>query len=133
MSTACSWSAGSGTMLVYWRFSPQQRIAEAQLKAAEARKAMRSYDGTDLAVVRSLVGQSLGFALKHVGLVIGPTMLAAVPVVLLLLWMDGAYADRLAESSLLSVGPSWARTWHAPFLVTLSVSSLTLKIVFRIK
>lgn len=76
-------------------------------------------------------------------------LFAAVPVLHKRLWWnalignpmgylrDDAPVERieidLPEKLYLPVGPLWLRTWHTPFLVTLLVSSLMLRFLFRVR
>lgn len=120
---------GAGTMFLYGKLSPQERIAAAQAGAAEARQAMQAYDGHDFRIMGALIRRALGAAFKQVGLVLGPTLLAAFPLLALLTWLARAYSEQV----LLAFGPAWMRSWEPPFLLALTVSALTVKFALRIK
>jgi hypothetical protein len=115
-------------MLIYWWTSPQRRIAAVKLEMSEARRALRAYKGTNGREVLRLSVRSLAPALRQLLLVLGPTLLAAAPIVLVVAWLESAYADR----TIWSIGPAWMRTWHTPFMVALSVAALVMKFALKI-
>lgn len=78
------------SMALYWRLSPQRGIAAVRTKAAAARRALDAYDG-DFADAWPLLRAALGLALKQVGLVIGPALLASLPALCLIVWLSNAY------------------------------------------
>ena len=90
------WGAATGavTLFLYGKLSPQRRIAAAQRAATGARRSLSRYDGTDLRIVGRLAGRSFWFGLRHLGLVTGPSLLAALPLIALTIWMHDAYTHR---------------------------------------
>lgn len=95
--------AGAAVSLTLYRWlSPQRRIAAAKADALEARRRLNAHDG-DLESALPLMRQSMKAALRHVGLVFPAALIASLPVLALLVWLDGAYgyqfpADRQAPS-----------------------------------
>ena len=89
--------AGAAISLGLYRLlSPQRRIAEAKAAALEARRRLNAHDG-DLESAFPLMRQSMKAALRHVGLVFPGALIASLPVLALLVWLDGAYGYRFPE------------------------------------
>jgi hypothetical protein len=82
--------AGVAAMLLYWAFSPQASISATKRELARTRRALDAYDG-EFAGAGGLIGAMLVQALRQVGLVLLPTLLAALPVLCLIAWLGGAY------------------------------------------
>ena len=78
------------SMGAYWLLSPQKRIAQAKADAIAARRELDAYDG-EFAHAWPLIGRVLGAAVRQLGLVTGPAVLASVPVLALLVWLSTAY------------------------------------------
>jgi hypothetical protein len=78
------------SMGAYWLLSPQKRIARAKAEAIAARRALDAYDG-EFAGAWPLIGRVLSPALRQLGLVTGPAVLASLPVLALLVWLSTAY------------------------------------------
>jgi len=76
------WGALTGilSMLVYWRLSPQTRLAEITCQATVARRELQSFDGDDIRVYGQLTARALALSLTQVRLVVFPTLLAMIPV-----------------------------------------------------
>ena len=77
-------------MGAYWLLSPQKRIAQAKADAIAARRALDAYDG-EFAGAWPLIGSVLGAAMRQLGLVTVPALLASLPVLALLVWLSTAY------------------------------------------
>ena len=83
--------AGAAVSLALYRWlSPQRRIAEAKTAALQARRELSTHDG-DLETALPLMRRSMKLALRHVGLVFPAALIASLPVLALLIWLDGAY------------------------------------------
>lgn len=78
------------SLSIYRWLSPQQRIAETKAEAVEARRRLSAHDG-DLDTAMPLMRRSVGLALRQVGLVLPGALVASLPVLALLVWLDGAY------------------------------------------
>ncbi len=102
---------GAVTMLIYWWTSPQNRIAALKGESAEARRAMQAYNGTDGREILRLARRAISPALRQILLVLGPTLLAAAPVVIVMLWLSSG---------------------HIPFMVGVSIAALVMKFAFKI-
>lgn len=128
---AATWgiALGASTMLLYGRLSSQDKIADISEESAEARRELQAYDGTDMSEVLRLAKRSLGLAFEQMKLVIGPTLIAAAPVLAAMWWMEGAWAGKEA----LPWGPEWLRTWHTVFLSAMTVVAFALKSLLGIK
>ena len=89
--------AGAAVSLALYRWlSPQRRIAEAKVAAQEARRRLNAHDG-DLESALPLMRQSMKLALRHVGLVFPAALIASLPVLALLVWLDSAYGHQFPE------------------------------------
>ena len=122
--------AGVGSMLLYWWASPQTRIAEVNSQAAQARRELQSFDGSDARIVWTLAKRAVGLCLRQIGLVIGPTALAVIPVIVLAWLVDLTFN---LSDNLLSFGPAWLPSGQTTFWLPLSLSALAVKLYFRIK
>jgi hypothetical protein len=78
------------SLALYRWLSPQKRIIEAKASALAARRRLTDHDG-DLESALPLMKQSMALALRHVGLVLPAALVASLPVLALLVWMDGSY------------------------------------------
>jgi hypothetical protein len=108
--------AGAAVSLTLYRWlSPQRRIAAAKAAALDARRQLNAHDG-DLESALPLMRQSMKAALRHVGLVFPAALIASLPVLALLVWLDGAYGYQLpqgAQTPTVSVEPaSYSGQWQ---------------------
>ncbi|MDW5375455.1 hypothetical protein R6258_00855 [Halomonas sp. HP20-15] len=83
--------AGAGTLMLYKLMSPQQRIGQAKRAAREARQRLNAFDG-ELSEAGPLIRAQFVAAFRHLGLVIPGTLLSILPLLALLVWLDGHYA-----------------------------------------
>jgi hypothetical protein len=105
------------SVLLYRALSPQRRIAQAKARAQALRAQLDTYEG-EFAQALPLLRAQFGASLRHVGLVLPGTLLASLPVLTLLVWLDSAYAYRLPgvgePAPVLSVSPPHlAARWQA--------------------
>jgi hypothetical protein len=89
---------GALTMIIYWRISPQSRIAALKKDMSQAQRAIREYVGTNLNEICRLSWRAVSPAARQVLLVAGPTLVAVVPVVLLMAWLESSYSYRLPHA-----------------------------------
>ena len=75
---------------LYRIVSPQERISRIKRDAKAAQEELAAYDG-EMEGAWPLMKSMLGLSLKRVGIVIPATLLAAYPVIALLVWMSSAY------------------------------------------
>lgn len=103
------------SLAIYRLLSPQRRIAAAKAAAQSARHRLNAHDG-DLESALPLMRQSMALALRHVGLVFPAAFVASLPVLALLVWLDGAYGYQFPEdrqAPMIAVEPqSYAAEWH---------------------
>lgn len=83
--------AGAGTLLLYRLLSPQTRIGNAKRQAREARRRLSEFDG-EIAEAGPLIRGQFSAAFRHIGLVLGPTLLSMLPLLALLSWIDHTYS-----------------------------------------
>jgi uncharacterized membrane protein (DUF106 family) len=117
---------GVAAMLIYRLISPQKKLKAIKHEMAQARSAMRSYDGTDPREMLRLSGKAIAPALRQLLLVLGPTIIAAAPVALVVWWLEST------KSQVWSFGPTWMHTWHTPFMAALTVAALGMKFALKI-
>ena len=89
---------GAGTMLGYALFSDQERIAEIKEQAQQAQQRMQEYEGTDFEPFWEMAKEAIGLSFQQMKVMLGPTMMAGVPILIVLVWMEGAYSHRLPEA-----------------------------------
>jgi hypothetical protein len=119
------------TMALYWWLSPQKRIGEAKRRLAESKGALDRFNGEfkdALPLMRTMLSQ----ALRQVGLVSGPALVAMVPVLCLIAWLSTTYGHNFPEtgaairvqtfpeafSATLSPAPATAAAPHPRLLLT---------------
>ncbi|MGD8710715.1 MAG: hypothetical protein PVF40_10020 [Ectothiorhodospiraceae bacterium] len=79
------------SMGLYVLLSPQGRIAQGKRELAEARQRLDAYDG-DFAGGWPLIKAMLGVALRQVGRVSLPAIVASLPLLSLLVWVSTSFA-----------------------------------------
>jgi uncharacterized membrane protein (DUF106 family) len=119
---------GAITMGIYGLISPQEKIGEAAKRSNDARREMRQYDGTDMSVVWELSRKSLKLSLRQFGLVLLPTLIAAIPVLVVITGLETVYLDTL----MIPFGPEWFQSWYTVLLIGLSIGAVVVKVVFKI-
>lgn len=89
------WSAFAAvfTMLLYWKLSPQARIAQVKQDLDFAKQRLDRYEG-DMQDAWPLMRNMLAHALRQIALVLGPTVLAGLPVLFVLVWVSNTYDYR---------------------------------------
>lgn len=115
--------AGAISTGIYWYFSPQQHLTQLSGQVKLAQNELRSFDGTDLRIVISLTVDTFKLTLKQLGLIIGPALLAAIPV-LAIAWFAHQMSTGTANGDWISVVAFWS---------SLCVCSIGLKFYFKIK
>lgn len=111
--------AGGLSTGLYWFTSPQGRLEEIGNQVAEARLSLRQYDGTDIRCVLGMTGHALGLSFRQLGLIIGPAVLAVLPVITIA-WCVGV----LHESPWIPATAFWA---------SICVSAIWLRVRFKIR
>lgn len=82
--------AAALSMAAYRLTSPQAALQRIRRRRAEVQDQLRAYDGA-IADAYPLLGESLRLALAQLLRVLAPTVVAAVPVLALLFWLDLTY------------------------------------------
>jgi hypothetical protein len=95
----CLWGfgLGGGSMLMYGWLSDQERIADVKEDVEVARQKMQRYDGEEFGPLLEMVKESLGLSVKQLKIMLGPTLAAGIPILGLLIWMEGAYTHKFPE------------------------------------
>jgi len=78
------------SMWLYYILTPQKRIGEAKQAALDARRRLNAFDG-EFADAGPLIRAQFTTSFQHIGLLLPGTILASLPVLCLLIWMDTAY------------------------------------------
>jgi hypothetical protein len=104
------------SLSIYRWLSPQRRITETKAEAVEARRRLNAHDG-DLESAMPLMRRSVGLALRQVGLVLPGALVASLPVLALLVWLDATYGYRFPaapQAPAIAVEPQdYAARWQA--------------------
>ncbi|MFV1852575.1 MAG: hypothetical protein ACMZ66_17980 [Thalassospira sp.] len=79
------------SMVLYRLISPQSRIKQVKAEVKAAQRAMADDDGEDFGQGMQLAKAQLDKSFKLVGFVIGPAVLASLPALTMIVWMDGQY------------------------------------------
>lgn len=96
----------AGSMLLYKWLSPQDEIAAIKKKVVDSRRRLQDHANDDLASVLPLIRGQLAIAFRHLGLVLPATLIATLPVLTLVIWLDNVYARALpAEAAPVEVVP----------------------------
>lgn len=128
----CMWGALAGgiTMAVYMATSPQVLIYCLKQRTADLRRRMMDPD-LESAAFWSLSAENLRVSLALLGRVTGPALLSALPVLLLAAWIDA-----VCGSAVLLGGfgflPDWALGWETPFFLATLVTTLAIRIAWRV-
>ena len=88
----CIWSvvAGAASMLLYGVMSPQKRIAAVKVELKAAQAEMTAADES-FAELMELTQKSLKLSFKHLGLVFGPALISAIPMICIMAWASNQY------------------------------------------
>ena len=88
---------GGGSMLMYGWLSPQDEISELKDEVEEARQKMQSYEGDEFEPVLEMAKESISLSLKQMRVMLGSTMAAGLPILAVLVWMEGAYTHTFPD------------------------------------
>ncbi len=116
---------GVASMYLYAIFSPQRRLAELRSETMELQKKLAAYQG-DFAGAARLMRQNLSVSFRRLGFAFVPSLIAGLPVIVVLIWMaDGEWSG-------IAFGPPWLQSWLTLFLVVTTCSALAAKRILRI-
>ncbi len=124
--------SGAASMGLYAVAANQRKIAELKAELREIRAAMMAEED-ELAEIGALLKRNLKLTLRLSGRVLGPSLLAALPVLVLAAWLDhvgGLGASFLAEAAFL---PEWLRDWPLAYFGAVLFAAIAVKIGFRIE
>jgi uncharacterized membrane protein (DUF106 family) len=79
------------TMLLYRRFSKQERIAQVKKQQKEQQKVMMDFEG-EFDELLPLIRSTLGLGFRQLRLALGPALLASLPVLVIVVWVAGQFA-----------------------------------------
>ncbi|WP_414833062.1 hypothetical protein [Afifella sp. YEN Y35] len=124
--------ASIASMELYRLLSPQARIAELRVALKGAQERLSEFDGP-FDEAGGLIRNMLGLALKRVFLVLPSTLIASLPLLTLILWLDSSYARTLPpEGQSVTVrasgnfGGEWVEDRPAPRAIVKDASGATI-------
>lgn len=85
--------AAVASLELYRVLSPQRRIDQLRRDARRAQERLSAYDG-EFEGAAPLIRRMLGLSLKRVAIVLPATLVAALPVIVLLVWLSNSYGYR---------------------------------------
>ena len=88
---------GLSSLWLYAAISPQQRLRELRDESATLQKRLSTYEG-EFAGATMLIRRNLMVALKRLGLALAPSLLAGLPVIVVIFWMADTYSVTLPKS-----------------------------------
>jgi hypothetical protein len=118
-------------MLVYWTFSPQDRLTDLSVRIARSRQVLLHTDESEIREVLALSAQAMRLSLARLGLVIIPTLAAIIPVGLLAWATDHAFHLSSERFDVLGVRGSFPG--YLVFWIPLCLSAAATKFRFKIK
>lgn len=119
--------AALGSMELYRLLSPQDRIRRVESDLRLTRAELDAHDGS-FGEGWSIARDMLRLSLRRVLMVVPATVMASLPLLLLVVWLSGMYRGE----QLLTFGPSWVGRWEATFFVALAAFGFAVKSVRRI-
>lgn len=105
--------AAIASMELYRLLSPQRRIAQLKLALQDAQQRLTAYDGA-FDGAWTLIKRMLGLALGRVAIVLPATLVASLPLLVLIIWLDGAYGRTFPpphETAAVSVPAGFEGRW----------------------
>jgi|GEM_PF-2435812 len=127
--SALLWGTLGGivSMAIYARCSPQTRLDGMKHQQRQLRKTLRGYDG-EMDGLYTLIRQDLGLSLHQIRLIFLPFVISCLPVFAMLFGLYDGYEGK----ELLHFGPDWAHGFEFAFIVAVVISSLIVKLHFKI-
>ena len=118
--TLLVWAAVSGalSMLLYARITPQKRICKLKRVAAQVQQRLHAYEG-DFRGAMALSQLNVGLALRRLWLSLGPSLVAGIPVIAVMLFILPGYEQRAPSATLV-------------FFVVAACAALAAKIAFKV-
>lgn len=109
--------AGWLSMALYRLFSDQQKIGKLKAQQKDQQKIIAEFDG-EFAQLMPLIRHTLALGFRQLGLALGPTLLATVPVLFIIIWVSGEFgytAPAAGNEVFLSAEPPTDNIhWSAP-------------------
>lgn len=115
------------SMAVYALIAPQEKLRNIKAEQKANKAVLKAYDG-DFAGLQVLIKKDLGYSLKMVGLSLFPFAVSVAPAFALMFRLEPLYENVLMPG----VGVEWSANFAFWFIVAAIVSSLAVKIGFKI-
>lgn len=90
--------AGLVSMFVYRRWSNQQKLNALMEQIQQSQKELNQYEGNEFGEMLPLLKRNLSLSLKRVGLSLVPSLLAGLPLVLVMICLDADIKQSSAAS-----------------------------------
>ncbi|ESR22704.1 hypothetical protein [Lutibaculum baratangense] len=119
--------ASFASMELYRALSPQAKIAGLRTRLADAQARLAGYDGP-FEGAGPLIREMLGLALKRVIVVLPSTLIASLPLLMLIIWLDSSYGRDLPAAGQrveVTAPPGYSGEWvdGAPRLARITSDS----------
>ncbi|MGB1005892.1 MAG: hypothetical protein ACPGVX_01880 [Thalassobaculaceae bacterium] len=124
--------AGAVSMALYALTANQKAIAALKREARDSRRAMAAADG-DLADFGPLMRHNLAVTFKLAGRVMGPSLVAAAPVLAAAFCLDQVDGFGAQTFEGLAFLPAWLRGWPLAYFAGVAFAAVAVKIGFRIE
>lgn len=100
--------AGAASMLLYGRFSPQQRLQDLKSQAADLQQQMSNFDG-EFSGAMTLARQNLRLSFKRLGLALGPSLLSGIPVLAAIPFIGSTYVSYFVAVAGAALAVKWSQ------------------------
>lgn len=118
---------GAVSMAVYAFIAPQERLRQIKAEQKANKAVLKAYDG-DFDGLKTLIFKDLGCSMKQVGLSIVPFIISMIPAFGIMFGLETAYMD----VALPQVGAEWTGCFEFWYILSAIVSSLVIKVAFKI-
>lgn len=129
LARALIWGTLTGiiSMVVYVLVAPQDTLKAIKAEQRANKAVLKAYDG-EFDGMMALIKKDLGCNLRMVGHSLLPFVLSVAPAFGIMFGLEAAYMG----VALPGVGPEWSATFEFWYIVAAIVSSLAIKIGFKI-
>jgi hypothetical protein len=111
-------------MVVYRRLSNQEKISQLKTEQKEQQKIISGFEG-EFEELFPVIRHALALGIRQLGLSLGPALLATLPILLIIIWVAGAFGYRQPEPGQavrVGIKPAQAASqgleWSLPGLVS---------------
>ena len=129
LARALIWGTFTGalSMLIYVLVAPQTKLKAIKAEQKANKAVLKAYDG-EFDGMMALIKKDLMCSLRMVALSLFPFVLSVVPAFGIMYGLEAAYMG----VEMPGVGPEWSASFEFWYIVSVIVSSLGIKIAFKI-